>query len=1045
MTTQTKDYTEGIWGNDSNPVRMWIQQGGTETTIFTIDALPDWIEVRQYGSPQAGIMFRYPYASRNRGCERSVQCTNADGTKFFLVQEANSLLGKTSESVSATSGSIEIPVSFEDGESYTISASSNSAWASTSVVENSVVVNYSTNTGSASQQRTAEISIRCTDSTGKVWDIGVFTLTQGAGGTISFKSTTENATHESGSRFCEWEAAGTLGEISVTSSADWLRAESRSGGALLSWDENTGSVVRRATVTAVSETGASTSLNFVQSINSAGGSGGGSGDSGEGGGGNPGGGTGSVEPLSGKKHLSTWQHSADSAYVLCSYNARNESGIRVAVIDVIDMAEERLGRKLASVVIDPFAGDASELKFYSVNDVVYITHSSMRPKKLTRSLGGSEETGGYAFSLGDFDIKIDPVLSEYFDRNVFSVEQAGTIETGESVRVYEKPLTSGQRANGAELLFTETSSWRAGQMLMLKKSTQMMKTWGFMFTGTDSSAAVNTVPKASTIFENDNGGQGKDTGWIFAFGKVSIETSGKWSGRLVAELWRPDMETDENGEPVNPEQIAVMEVVNAMQNRNVTRDILEAGSRIRVRCEKRERSQVVNVTTQGENVNIIYRKADNDTGCYVTISAAAELPVYLRIKDVSGANGYATCEAIHPFEGDFESSSFAEGAWCDKYGYPKTCGVFQERMVFGGNTQKPCTLWLSKTGDWSNFVQGSESTSPIFATANTDNIDAIQWLQIAKSYIMFGSLSGEWYFGGSDGGGVKPTNYSFQRLSNFGSTRGVDAVLFGESTLVAKNGGRQVVDVSYNTLSEQGNGTDLTIFAAHLFEETTITDMAATISPSSMLWTLLENGMLLSFTYETNNNVFGWARHEILDGVEAITSFRRGERDLLAMIVDDGNDVTLCELDPHRGEEYANADTREEREAVFMDQHADGSLSRYESRIIPTPISTADGVEYGHVAAFNAFDVYLKTHNGSFDGGVWAEGTEFTVKLSGDDREHLCDAGWLKSNVKTDFGENRVQLDLNTGYSDLALCDIKTDYPAPLTITAVGASFAHGN
>lgn len=746
-----------------------------------------------------------------------------------------------------------------------------------------------------------------------------------------------------------------------------------------------------------------------------------------------------------KKHLTTWQHSADSAYVLCYYNARNENGGRVAAIDVIDMSEERLGKKLASVVIDLFSGDASELKFYSVNDVVYITHSSMRPKKLTRSLGGSEETGGYAFTLGEFDIKIDPVLSEYFDRNVFSVTRAGTIETGESVNVYEKPLTNGQIANGAEPLFTSTSAWRAGQMLMLKKSTQMMKTWGFLYTGgsSNSSAGINTTPKAETIFENDDGGQGKDTGWIFAFGKVTVETSGKWSGRFIVELWRPDAEVDDKGEPTNPEQLAVMEVLNAMQNRSISRDITEAGSRIRVRCEKRERAKSVFVTT--ESSSIVYKDADNDTGCFVTVSAAAELPVYLRIASVTGpigdAQGYATCMAIHPFEGDFDSSSFAEGAWCEKYGFPKTCGVFQERMAFGGNAQKPCTLWLSKTSDWSNFVQGTDSTSPIFATANTDNIDAIQWMQIAKSYIMFGSLSGEWYFGGSDGSAVKPTNYAFQRLSNFGSSRDVDAVLFGESTIVAKNGGKEVVDVSYNTLSETGSGITLSLFAAHLFEDTTITDMAATLSPKGILWALGGNGKLFSFTYEGNNNVFAWARHEFFDGVNAITSYRDGETDKLAMIVNDGGEMMLSVFDPNRGDDYA----KNRDENIFMDEGADGRLERYESRMIPTPIASAENLEYGHKLAFKALDVYLKTHNEDFEGAAWSEGTCFEISISGASKPILCNAQWLTNNVRKGYGENRIVLPATGGWTNEAQCDIRTDYPAPLTITAIGAEFAHGN
>ena len=690
-----------------------------------------------------------------------------------------------------------------------------------------------------------------------------------------------------------------------------------------------------------------------------------------------------------------------------------------------------------------------EVKFFSVNDVVYITHESFHPKKLVRT-DDSTSSSGYSFSLSDFDILIDPIMEEYANRNVFKV-RAGTYNRGDTVIVDELALTDGQKRNNAELLFTSESSWRGlgGQMLMLKQATKMMKCYGWLFpNSSDSSATLTQVPKPDTIYQDENGGLGLSSPWIFVYGTVSVESSGKWSGRMVIDLWKPDMPLNEQGEPEEPEQLAVIEVSNAASNRSITRDITAVGSRIRIRCEAREKAQGVTVTTNSD-MKIIYRNYDNDSGCFMTLSCAYDIPVYLRIKDVvapsESANGYAYCEAIHPFEGGFTSSSFAEGAWCGvRYGYPRTCGVFQERMVFGGNKVKPCTLWCSKIGDWSNFIVGTLSTSPIFATANTDNIDTIQWIVIAKAYIMFGSMSGEWYFGSSDGSAVKPSNYSFQRLSNFGSTKGCGAVMFADSVLVAKNGGKQVVDVSYNTLSEEGKGTELSLYASHLFEDYSISDMVGTQSPGNLLWVLRADGVLLSFTYEGNNNVFAWARHTMLDGVRSITAFRRGERDLLAMIVKDGASEMLAEFDPYLWEKYDSDGDESVKENIFRDQCSDGSYAEYESRLIPTPIAAPDGQVYGRKVVFKAVDLYLKTHNGEFDGDVVADGTEFTVKVGEGGTERVCDNGWLATNVRCAFGENRVELPLLSGWENEALCDIRTTYPAPLTITAIGADFAYG-
>ena len=742
------------------------------------------------------------------------------------------------------------------------------------------------------------------------------------------------------------------------------------------------------------------------------------------------------------KKLAKWQYAADAAYAILYY--KNSDSLLFEIWD-------ENTKTLAGVCqISNFAYDIDDLKFYSINDVVYITHPEIRPKRIIRE-DDPESESGYKFSVADFEIKIDPVLDEYADRNEFVVE-AGTFDAGQTLRVTEKSLTVAQKENNAYLLFDRESYWRGTgkQMLMLKRPTEMLKCYGWLYTHEkDKDTSITPTPTPTETFQDDNGGEGKSTPWFFAFGKISVETAGKWSGRFICELWKPGMSTDSNGDPVSPEVLAVLETNNAMTNKSVTRDITIVGCRIRVRCEKRQRATAVSVTTSSD-AEIKYKDTVSDTGCFVTISNAQEIPIYLRVNDVvppSGANeGYAYCTAIHPFEGGFKSSSFAEGAWCaGRYGYPRVCGVFQERMVFGGTKNKPCTLWCSKTNDWSNFVQGTGDSMPIFATANTDNIDSIQWMQIAKSYVMFGSLSGEWYFGAADGGALKPTNYSFQRLSNFGSTKGVDAVLFGNSTIVAKNGGQQVVDVSYNSLSEMGSGTNLALYATHLLESDPVYDMCATLAPTPILWVLTKSGRLLSFTYEDKNNVFAWARHEIFNGVEEIIDLRRGERDIIVMIANDGKHRFLAELDPSRGDDYDKDGSADYCENVFLDQNSDGEYVRYESRVIPTPVTFENNIAYGRKCAFRNFDVYLKTHNGDFDGTpVWAEGTQFIIRL-GDGKRYIADAGWLKDNVLREFGENRIVLPMSGGWEDQAVVDISTDYPAPLTVTALGADFSIGN
>lgn len=816
-----------------------------------------------------------------------------------------------------------------------------------------------------------------------------------------------------------------------------------------------------------------------------------------------------------QRWLFTWQYAADAAYILMYYSNLSAGEV---VFEIWDASTADKKEKLQTVTLKHFwSSDLASLKLFAINDVVYIAHDSVPLQKiwverLKDGTTGLSTNPRLSFYVGDIDINIDPVLTEYANRNKFRVSGqtgGGMFKEGDPVVVRELPITDKQEENGAESIFKASTNWwrpgdYRGQMLMLKRSTEMAKTYGLLYPDYDSSSnssrvAITSQPPPSDTSSTEYGGRLGDventeygttydpkndwaSEWMFMTGKISVETTGKWSGKIVVDKWTPDMKTLTEplsgtsyvaGDPAEWETLAVIDVHNAMSNKSVERDLNEPGTRIRLRCVRRERSRAVAVNY--DDGKVVYKETDNDTGCFITVSCAQEIPIYLRFVSIDGeetatemdGNGNfhevtyqkATFLALHPFDGktSFESTSFAEGAWSEidgnsGYGFPRTVGVFQERLVFAGNKNKPCTFWCSKTDDWTNFIQGSDSTSPIFGTANTDNLDAMQWMQITKSYIMFGSRSGEWYFGATDNGSVTPSNYCFKRLSNYGSTLGIDAVLFGNSTIVAKNGGKQIMDVSYNTLSETGDGANLSLYAEHLFENDRMIALTTTRSPKLMLWALTYSGKLCSFTYEQNNNVFAWTRNYIHDGVLDIASFRRDETDCICMLVKQGNNIMLGELNPRRGiDDYDKDDSSPfNNRYIFMDELVDStdespSFVNYESRIVPTPIKPIQNDQvYGQKMAFSDVDIYLKTFNGDFDGDIWADGTRFNIKLgvNPNAKPVVCDNGFSDKNTLQYYGENRIKLPVSSGWSDEGLIDIWTDYPAPLTIVAIGAEIA---
>lgn len=66
-----------------------------------------------------------------------------------------------------------------------------------------------------------------------------------------------------------------------------------------------------------------------------------------------------------------------------------------------------------------------------------------------------------------------------------------------------------------------------------------------------------------------------------------------------------------------------------------------------------------------------------------------------------------------------------EPVWSATRGWPRTCLFVQQRLAFGGSRDMPNTIWLSRTGDYNNFLN----------IGNYDN-DAITWPLTTNSAIV---------------------------------------------------------------------------------------------------------------------------------------------------------------------------------------------------------------------------------------------------------------------------------------------------------------------
>lgn len=657
-------------------------------------------------------------------------------------------------------------------------------------------------------------------------------------------------------------------------------------------------------------------------------------------------------------------------------------------------------------------------------------------------ISSAEASYGRVYSTGDLHAVI--FVGTLYVKSVYSPDEIESNITAASTNPvygllsYEKPefyiavkdspvsasLTDSECyrrsfADKLEVLMTidggnDNENISEGQIIALRNKASLSESGSFDYEGS-TNYVENAYPPVSREdvlpgkldYKNQplrpfgGGGVGLSSDVFPVRGKVSLRTEGKWSG--VVELQEID-------DKYNVETIARIVSENGMSNTSLDRDVTEFGRSVRVACVRREYAYEITKSINGEG-GVSEKVFKSDTGCQWILSSDSSQISYLRIKGktVSGEKHCYVAEVIAGVDRRFSTNSYALGAWCKKNGYPRNIGVYQERLVYAGNKTKPTTVWMSKTNSWDDFELGTEASSAITATLSTDKYDAIRWILSNKNGITIGTDNSEFSLGSNDGAVTTADNAMATVTSNIGSSS-VPAVLFGTATIMVKTGSKELYRIDYNTLSEETAGNQISLLASHLFENDPMVDMFSIKAPSNMLFCLHESGKLSSLTYEPDYGVNGWARHEILDGIDSGCVFRRGGKDVLALVVRDGDSYVLGELD------------------LSADVWTDDGRS-YESSAVTTPL-VFDGNRggYGKQTIISGCDVY-----------IGEESKRFNVRLNGGDWVRV-DRGFDEKNEPRAFEHMRVEIPANSGWVDEATVEIRSDAPYPLVVRAIGAS-----
>lgn len=495
---------------------------------------------------------------------------------------------------------------------------------------------------------------------------------------------------------------------------------------------------------------------------------------------------------------------------------------------------------------DLFEADGRlRLQFAQQADVMYIVHPSYAPRKLSRTGHTSWTLSTATFSKGPFSaMNGDDTIRVLCDAT------AGTYQPGDAVAV---------QSNTA--IF---ESGHAGMLFFMEE---------IYFDQLDVAPWEGSHPPGSV------GAQKSNDGNVYSH----VTNRGGITGSIpplhtVGDAWDGVDEAGAGGESVKWRYLhsrwAIVQLDTFVDSKNMT------GTISTYLCNGLASAAltITNVTNSGGLFRVTSAAHGYSEGDYVNISG---------VGGTTGANGDWKAINIATNTFDLAGSTFAGvytaggeakrystwkwalGAFSAARGYPGVVAFHENRLVLAQTEEEPDGWWVSESASYDSFAQ--RSANQILATNSfrgdlaNGQVNKIEWAFSMRDGLVMGTATGEWILEPAQTSAVLgPDNYRTRPTSNHGS-RNVAPVRVDKTGFFVQRRGRKLRDMGYDPGVRDLIGTDLLVRAEHLTKTYALTHMAWVQEPDALLWCVRSDGALLSFTFQAEQNVYGWGRH-ILGG-----------------------------------------------------------------------------------------------------------------------------------------------------------------------------------
>jgi hypothetical protein len=201
-------------------------------------------------------------------------------------------------------------------------------------------------------------------------------------------------------------------------------------------------------------------------------------------------------------------------------------------------------------------------------------------------------------------------------------------------------------------------------------------------------------------------------------------------------------------------------------------------------------------------------------------------------------------------------------AWNTVDGMPTCCAFFRGRLWWARGT----TVWGSVAGDFYNYAEREAGEvlpdSAITLTIAQDTADQILWMRPSDDGLLIGTNAGVLVLREvTSNEPLGPANVDVFPQNAVGVSA-VAPVKAQSALLYIDAAGTALQEAAFNLEENKIRSRDLSVLADHACASG-IVQMDFQVSPRKTLFLARRDGMLVTFTYNKEQDVYGWHRHRI--------------------------------------------------------------------------------------------------------------------------------------------------------------------------------------